>query len=187
MGERCELMPQNGGCTMGKSEIRKSVIDRMKEKVRRENYRKYLRKVRLVACRAFKNELVQFDFPVTALIGPNGGGKTTILGACALLYESVEPRRFFARNQQLDKGMKNWSISYEAIDRDQNKDESIKRSARFSSEKWSRKSLKRNVVILGVERTLPAVERSNLSRFTNKNVSFKPEEITELNDSAEYI
>ncbi len=172
---------------MYKSEIRDSQLNRLREKVQKLNYSKYLYKIRLVKCRAFENEVISFDFPVTALIGPNGGGKTTILGAAALLYESIAPRQFFTRNRQLDQEMKDWSIAYEAVDRETNRNESLRRRAHFTSEKWSRNPLNRDVIFWGVSRTLPAVERSNLSRFANKDVVFRPDEITTLNGSAEYI
>lgn len=82
---------------MYKSEIRPSQIARLKEKVDKLSYSKFLSKIHLAKCRAFENEVIHFDFPVTALIGPNGGGKTTILGACALLYESVAPSVFYKK------------------------------------------------------------------------------------------
>lgn len=172
---------------MYKSEIRESQLERLREKVEKRNYNKYLYKISLIKCRAFQDEVVQFRFPVTALIGPNGGGKTTILGASALLYESVAPRQFFTRNRQLDQDMKDWSITYEAVDRETNERDMVRRTAHFSKEKWSRDTLKRNVIFEGVNRTLPAVERSNLSRFANKNIVFRPEEITMLNGSSAYI
>ncbi|MBR1629414.1 MAG: AAA family ATPase [Lachnospiraceae bacterium] len=172
---------------MYKSEIRPSQIARLQEKVRKSGYNKYLLKVHLIRCRAFSGDLIHFDFPVTALIGPNGGGKTTILGAGALLYKSIAPRQFFARNRQLDKEMRDWSIAYEAIDREINRNDVVKRTAHFSTEKWSRDALNREVLVFGVSRTLPAVERSSLSRFTNKNVVFRSDEMTTLNGSAEYM
>lgn len=173
---------------MYKSEIRPSQIKKLTEKVRKQNYEKYLSKINLIKCRAFKDELIELDFPVTALIGPNGGGKTTILGACALLYDSVAPRQFFTRNKQLDEEMRDWSIAYDAIDRSKSKVAPIKRTASFSKEKWYRDALERDVVFFGVSRTLPAVERKDLSRFTNKNVVFKPDNIKILGtDAAKYI
>lgn len=39
----------------------------------------------------FTDRVVSFDFPVTALVGPNGGGKTMILGAAGLAYKTVPP------------------------------------------------------------------------------------------------
>lgn len=169
---------------MYKSEIRPSEINLLQDKAQKLNYEKYLRKVNLIKCRAFIDQTIEFDFPVTALIGPNGGGKTTILGACALLYDSMSPRQFFTRNKQLDEEMKNWSIAYEALDRTKNKNDMVKRTASFSKEKWYRDALKRNVLFFGISRTLPDVERKDLYRFTNKNVVFEKEEIQYLGENA---
>ena len=116
---------------MYKSEIRHSQLKKLSDKCRKLNYSEYLYKVGLVKCRAFRNQLITFDFPVTALIGPNGGGKTTILGACALIYDTISPRQYYTSNRQLDKEMKNWSITYDLIDRKQNKMDVIKRTASF--------------------------------------------------------
>lgn len=76
------------------SEIRQSQINQLFEKVDRRNYGKYLRKVRLNPIRGFTDETVNFDFPVTAIIGPNGGGKTSVLGAAGCAYITVKPSRF---------------------------------------------------------------------------------------------
>jgi len=165
---------------MYKREIRNSQLKKLEDKANKLNYEKYLSKVNIIKCRAFENQVIEFDFPVTALIGPNGGGKTTILGACALLYDSVAPRQFFTRNKQLDEEMRNWSISYDAIDRTKSKSDIVKRTASFSKEKWYRDALKRETLFFGVSRTLPAVERRDLSKFTNKNVVFKKNEIQVL-------
>lgn len=165
---------------MYKREIRDSQLKKLEDKVNRLNYEKYLSKIHIIKCRAFEEQVIRFDFPVTALIGPNGGGKTTILGACALLYDSVAPRQFFTRNKQLDEEMRSWSISYDVIDRAKSKMDVVKRTASFSKEKWYRDALKRETLFFGVSRTLPAVERRDLSKFTNKNVVFKKNEIQEL-------
>ena len=172
---------------MYRSEIRPSQIEKLKDKVKNKKYGKYLLGVNLTKCRAFESVTIHYDFPVTALIGPNGGGKTTILGASALLYRSVAPRQFFTRNNQIDQGMRNWSISYEAIDKTIHQKDSIRRKAHFSSEKWSRDAIDRDVIFFRVSRTVPAVEISKLSRFANKNVIFRQDEMSSLNGSAEYI
>jgi predicted ATPase len=93
-----------------RSEIRDSEIQAQEEKVARGNYPKYLRRLILKRVRGFSEREVTFDFPVTALVGPNGGGKTTILGAAALAYKDVPPRRFFAKSGKYDASMKDWVI-----------------------------------------------------------------------------
>src|SRR5262245_14582990 len=126
-----------------KGEIRESEIQSLEEKVLKNNYRKYLKRLILKRVRSFLEREVTFDFPVTALVGPNGGGKTTILGAAALAYKAVPPGRFFAKSGRYDASMKDWVIEYELIDRDLNPRISIQRTASFPQLKWNRKAVDR--------------------------------------------
>lgn len=167
---------------MYKTEIRPSQFNALLDRCKNLNFSKYLYKLTLTKCRAFKDQSITFDFPVTALIGPNGGGKTTILGASALIYNTIVPRQFFARNRQIDTDMRQWSISYDLIDRDRSRTDPIKRTASFSREKWHRDAVDRQVLFFGISRTLPAVERRDLSKFTNKNTIFEPDQIHVLDN-----
>jgi len=145
-----------------KSEIRDSEIEALEDKVSRNSYRKYLKRLTLKRVRSFTDREITFDFPVTALVGPNGGGKTTILGAAALIYKSVPPRTFFAKSGKYDSSMKDWSIEYELVDRDLNPRIPVPRTASFKQAKWNRTAVDREVLVFGVERTVPATERSEL-------------------------
>jgi predicted ATPase len=62
-----------------RSEIRDNEIRDLLQKVKAQKYGTYLRKIRLTKVRAFTDEAVDFEFPVTALIGTNGGGKPASL------------------------------------------------------------------------------------------------------------
>ncbi len=148
-----------------KSEIRDSTIRSLSERVRKRNYTKYLTGMRLVKLRGFTDVEVRFDFPVTALIGPNGAGKTTILGAAGLIYDSVPPRRFFAKSGTYDGSMRGWKIEYELIDKTRQGSPSINRTASYLQAKWNRDAVNRVVVISGIGRTLPASERKDTYRF----------------------
>ncbi len=160
-----------------RSEIRDSVINALLEKAARRNYRQYLPKLVLKKVRGFSDEQVAFDFPVTALIGPNGGGKTTILGAAACAYKSVSPRRYFAKSGRYDESMQNWSIEYEIVDRTINARDAIKRTASFRNARWNRDAVDRYVLTFGVSRTVPANERSELLRCTSGTFSVPEEHI----------
>ena len=59
---------------MYKGEIRNSQLKKLEDKADKLNYEKYLSKIHIIKCRAFEEQVIRFDFPVTALIGPNGGG-----------------------------------------------------------------------------------------------------------------
>jgi predicted ATPase len=146
-----------------KSEIRDSTLQALEERVAKGNYRKYLKRLIMNRLRSFTDREVTFDFPVTALVGPNGGGKTTILGAAGLIYRDVQPRRFFAKSGKYDANMKDWAVEYELIDRDLDRIR-VQRTASFPEYKWNRHAVERDVLIFGVARTVPATERRELTK-----------------------
>jgi predicted ATPase len=121
----------------------------------------------LIKLRGFRDCEIRFDFPVTALVGPNGAGKTTILGAAGLIYDTVPPRRFFAKSGTYDDSMKGWRIEYDLVDRDRHRSAptTVVRTASYLKAKWNRDAVARAVVIIGIGRTLPATERKDLYRF----------------------
>src|SRR5690625_3425576 len=144
-----------------RGDIRESDIRSLSDRVTRGTYDKYLRRIRLAKVRGFTDREVSFDFPVTAVVGPNGGGKTTVLGAAGLIYKGVQPRRFFAKSGKYDASMQNWKIEYDIIDRSLQRS-SVQRTASFRLAKWNRDALIRDVLIFGVTRTVPASERKDL-------------------------
>jgi energy-coupling factor transporter ATP-binding protein EcfA2 len=154
-----------------KSEIRRSVIHALEEKVAKGNYKKYLSRLVLKQIRGFTDREVTFDFPVTALVGPNGGGKTTILGAAALIYRDVPPRRFFAKSGKYDSSMKDWTVEYQLIDKDINPRIPVPRTASYLKAKWNRTAVEREVLVFGVERTVPATERRELVKAVGSKFS----------------
>lgn len=166
-----------------KSQIRPGAINDLLDRVAKRKYGKYLLRTRLIKLRGFDNRSVTFDFPVSALVGPNGGGKTTILGAAAIAYEAVPPRQFFAKSGKLDDSMLNWRVEFDLIDRNVNKTDSFRRTASFSSMKWSRGAEKRDVAVFGVARTVPASERRELQRCATNTFSVDPERVETMQES----
>jgi len=158
-----------------KSEIRASDIQSLEEKVVGDGYGQYLKRILLRRVRGFTDRVISFDFPVTALVGPNGGGKTTILGAAGLAYKTVAPGRFFAKSGRYDASMKDWSLEYELIDRSINPRLPFPRTASFPSRKWNRKAVAREVLVFGVSRTLPATERRELVKAIGNKFAAKSE------------
>ncbi len=152
----------------GKSEIRDGTKVDLLLRVRKDKYSKYLKSMRLVKIRSFHETTIRFDFPVTALIGPNGAGKTTILGAAGLIYKDVVPRRFFVKSGRYDESMRDWKIEYSVLDSTGNQAQlgtQVNRTASYLKAKWNRDALARSVVIIGINRTLPASERKDLYKF----------------------
>lgn len=148
------------------SEIRDSQISGLIDKVQRSNYGKYLRSVRIVRTRGLSGVEVRFDFPVTALIGPNGGGKSTVLGAAACAYKEIRPGLFFPKSSIGDTSMSNWSIEYEIIDKAVNRAGLVRRSSSFRQARWVRgEVLSRPVAYFGINRTVPAGEKPSFKKL----------------------
>ena len=168
---------------MYQSEIRKSVKNRLFEKVNGQNYGKYLLHINLKKVRGFEDQKVTFDFPVTALIGPNGGGKTTILGAAACAYITMKPGYFFAKSGNLDDSMQNWKIEYGLIDKDINKDDIVRRTASYKKLRWKRNAIKRDVSVFGVSRTIPATERKEFRKFVSSGFFVEPNSFKDLKET----
>lgn len=143
------------------SEIRDSTKTALFDKVRRQDYGKYLYKININKIRAFENENVTFEFPVTALIGPNGGGKSSILGASACAYKAIKPGSFFPKSTIGDTSMSGWKIEYEIIDKNISTKQLVKRTSSFNRAKWIRSDLlDRPILFFGIERTVPAGEKT---------------------------
>lgn len=157
---------------MPSSEIRQSQLIALSDKVRRANYDTYLRSIRLNRVRGFIDAQVNFDFPVTALVGPNGGGKSTVLGAAACAYKEVKPSIFFPKSSIGDNSMAEWAIEYDLIDKNKNPTGTIRRSSRFRQLKWIRGEVAtRKVSYFGISRTVPAGERPQFKKFMKPSYS----------------
>lgn len=160
-------------------DVRHSDILNLEDKVKRLSYSRYLPTMKLSNVRSFKNQTITFDFPVTAIIGTNGGGKSTILGATALAYKDVKPGDFFPKSNIGDNSMANWRVEYDVLDRTVNRQSTFQRNARFTKAKWRRdKVAERDVVVIPIQRTVPANEQAKFKHFigitTNSEIIKQP-------------
>lgn len=148
------------------SEIRESTRVGLLDKVRRQDYGKYLSKLSIDKIRGFSGEDITFEFPVTALIGPNGSGKSSVLGAAGCAYKKIKPSLFFPKCAIGDESMSGWKVEYEIIDKSINPRQIIKRSSNFRQAKWVRGEVtEREVLFFGIERTVPAGEKTRFKKL----------------------
>ena len=151
---------------MSYSEIRDSVKISLMDKVRKQDYAKYLLKVEIIKIRGFSDQTITLDFPVTALIGPNGSGKSSILGAAACAYKRIKPSSFFPKSAIGDNSMSGWKAEYEVVDKNLKKQGTIRRNSNFRKAKWVRSEvLDRPIMFFGIERTVPAGEKTKYKKL----------------------
>lgn len=147
-------------------DVAPSTITKLLDRVRKRNIKNYITRIKLIKVRAFEDQELRFDFPVTALIGTNGGGKSTALGAAAMAYKECKPSQFFPKATVGDDSMADWRIDYELVDKDKQPQGTIQRNARFTNLKWRRDDLlERPLVFLPIQRTVPAGEQSRYRKF----------------------
>jgi hypothetical protein len=158
------------------SKIRDSTVRDLLAKVKASNFKSYLRRMKLTKIRAFEGEVVDFEFPVTALIATNGGGKSSMLGAAALaykntlIYKNTRPAVFFPKSSLGDDSMANWGVSFELLEKFKNKTQLISKSARFKQSKWARDEvLDRPMIYFWITRTVPAGERAEFKKSATPN------------------
>lgn len=148
-----------------RSEVRDSQRRGLRQKVEDLDYGKYLVELYIHKLRAFRGTRLRFRFPVTALIGPNGGGKSTILGAAALPYKTIKPSLFFPMSSADAEAMRDLKVTFTLVDRQERADGSIERSATHPKKKWERSALDRKVLYFPMRRTIPATERAEFTKY----------------------
>lgn len=173
-GKRPEKRVNMAFCHSRKNRMKLSPNEIQQEidKVRANKYTQFIKSVRLKDVRGFVDETVEFRSPVTALVGTNGGGKSTILGAAALAYKNMRPRQFFPKAFVGDESMADWTIEIELIDKSVFTDKKYTRTARFTRSQWRRDDFKeRHVEYIEILRTVPAGEIARFKTFLAGDMS----------------
>ncbi|MEN5305383.1 AAA family ATPase [Pseudomonas sp. TWI628] len=159
---------------MERSEIRESTKITLLNKVRTHDYGQYLYKASIQKIRGFVGEDISFEFPVTALIGPNGSGKSSVLGVAGCAYKPIKPGNFFPKSAIGDESMAGWRIEYEIVDKKVNPRQLVRRTSSFRQAKWARDEvLDRPVLFFGIERTVPAAEKTKYKKLTKSSYIHK--------------
>jgi hypothetical protein len=178
-------------------------IKKANEALSKGEYTSYLHSIRLNKIRGFVNQLVEFPFPVMAIIAPNGGGKTTILGAACLPYMDIKPSVFIQHSRSVDDNMNGWNVECDITvpgmvpKHAKPKPETTRFTANVTfkiggkgKRGWNRRDenlpqrlptsqdTRSSIVVLGIGRTIPAVEKSEFVKFANTDFTgLKTEDI----------
>ncbi len=164
------------------TDIRKKVINRYKETNRYSNYGACLRSIDINGFRGIEGLTITLDFPVTAISGLNGAGKSTIgqLAVCAyrkpttaINYKRQYVKNFFPVSVADPKPFSsdaNVVFHYETDDYKRTQDVTVSRR----QSEWSgyKRQPERHSYYIGFTVYIPKVERRDLSVYGGKELIF---------------
>ncbi len=131
-------------------------ITRIKDQFQGGQWPQFLERVEISGLRGWRGQVVQFKFPVVAIVGENGAGKSTVLKVAAAAYDKVKEGGYFPSDFFLDT---HWDtlagieLGYQIKLGDQSHSFKIRKP----SKRWSfpEKRYKRGIFWFDVARTLP--------------------------------
>lgn len=133
--------------------------------------------------KGIKNLELNIERPLTAIMGVNGAGKSTIIHALACVnapYDKGDEYKFsffFTPNSDFDWSNSKLSITY----RDENLQKDIKREYKKGVNRWSPRYVdrpKRDVYYLGIETCIPEIEKERQQSFIKFSKDVMDDETT---------
>lgn len=119
--------------------------------------------------KGLSNIKIDFDKPLTAIMGVNGSGKTTVIHALACIYqpdgngENHKFPEFFIPNTDASWQGSEFSVINEIEDRDKNRILALSRKYEKAFDRWNPRydsRPKRNVYYIGIDSCMPEIEKS---------------------------
>jgi predicted ATPase len=152
-------------------------INEMRRQFNNEQWPKFIRSVTIDKLRGWDNQTIKFRFPVCAIAGENGSGKSTILRAAVCAYTNTLPnaQTFFPSKLFL---WTNWDEA--SVPRDSSLIYTIKQGTQPIGGKWKRTNdwgyspkgnrPERHVVFLDVSRTLPLDATAGYAKIAKSSI-----------------
>ncbi|WP_257311378.1 ATP-dependent nuclease [Geothrix fuzhouensis] len=131
-------------------------ITRIRDQFQGGQWPHFLERIEIAGLRGWLGQIVQFKFPVVAIVGENGAGKSTVLKVAAAAYEKVAEGGYFPSDFFLDTHwdtLKDVELGYQIKIGDLTPSFKIRKPTK----RWSfpEKRYKRGVFWFDVARTLP--------------------------------
>ena len=157
-------------------------IERIRKKVTSNQYHQLLRSVTLDGLRGFKACKIDLPFPIVALAGENGAGKTTILKAMACAYEQARAKAkafspgLFFMTTQWDK-VTGVTLAYSI----KHGNEERTFDLRKPTERWRgiEQRPRRSVYFLDISRTMPIDALIGYAQIARSSIKLSSEDLDE--------
>jgi predicted ATPase len=176
-------------------DIRKKLSEKYKEKNRYKNFGPIIASVKINGFRGVNTE-INFDYPITALSGLNGSGKSTVgqLMLCAYrkMPTSKNSKRFYVKDffpvSNLDPEPFSSSAKIEFFYETDKPSSKQELTITRSKKEWSgyKRQPERNVEYLGFTVYIPKIEQRDLSIYLASSLSVDEEDRIDVENGASY-
>jgi len=154
-----------------------------------KDWPKRLEWIELTNLRGWKGQRVDFDFPIVALVGENGAGKSTILQAAAAVYRSEVGRDTYASDFFPDTPFERVTQAKIRFSFRQGQD-TQERTVRKPTQRWrgNPQRPRRHVEYVDLRRSQPVGARSGYAKLLKRGVkegshsAFSDDKLERLND-----
>ncbi|MDR2579426.1 MAG: AAA family ATPase [Fibromonadaceae bacterium] len=152
-------------------------INEMRKQFSNGQWKKFVSKITIDKLRGWENQSVNFRFPICAIVGENGSGKSTILRASVCAYQNTlqdaktfyPSQLFLATNWDKMSVPRGTALTYEIKQGDQTITSRWKKTTGWGYSPKSKKP-KRDIVFLDVSRTLPLDATAGYAKIAKSSV-----------------
>jgi len=135
------------------------LINEIKRQFSNNEWKQFIKSIKITNLRGWNEQKVEFRFPVVAIVGANGIGKSTFLKSTVCAYENkcgktFYPSKMFIRTQWDNHSVDGALINYTILQGEETKELKWKKTKDWGFTPKQGKP-KRNVFFLDISRTLP--------------------------------
>lgn len=148
-------------------------INEIRKQFASGEWKKFLKSIKITNLRGWNGQEITFKYPVVAIVGENGTGKSTFLRAAACAYKNkggkdFYPSNFFVNTLWDKQSLEGATIEYSIIEGDSKKDLRWRKTNDWGYKPKNRKP-QRYIYFLDISRTLPLDATAGYARLAKRS------------------
>lgn len=158
-----------------------SEIGELKKQFADGKWKKFIKSITIKNIHGWDGQSIDFKFPVCAVVGENGIGKSTFLKAAACAYNNINGLTFYPSKMYVKTQWDNNSIEGAYIEYSIQEGDNIRHTHWKKTNDWGytpkKNKPRRNVYFLDVSRTLPLDATAGYAKIAKQSVTENQENV----------